>query len=161
MVLHVFESDTDRRPLGIIKRILDALKGESVAEEVYPVFAEAFKILIKCHSTSENLRALALFVTYSLHDSNISRQKTLRVKGSMARLRNESPSPANSPRGTPPRNHSPSHVSVGSQLPTKELGIRMVELYSDLLCEKNNAGDVQKFAKTVTNKVSITVLARK
>jgi hypothetical protein len=43
-------------------------------------------------------------------------------------------------------------------LTKRQLGNKVLEMYSDLLCDKENNANIQKFARTVTNKVcSITI----
>jgi beige protein homolog 1 len=47
---------------------------------------------------------------------------------------------------------------VSTTLTKRQLGNKVLEMYSDLLCDKENNANIQKFARTVTNKVcSITI----
>ena len=48
---------------GIIKRLLDALKAETISESTLPHFLSSFESLIKCNYNAEVHRSLALFVT--------------------------------------------------------------------------------------------------
>jgi hypothetical protein len=42
---------------------------------------------------------------------------------------------------------------ISTVLPKRQLGNRVLGMYSDLLCEKGSTANIKKFARTVTNKV--------
>jgi hypothetical protein len=44
---------------------------------------------------------------------------------------------------------------VSTSLSKKELGNKILEMYANLLCENSSASNLKKFARTVTNKVSL------
>lgn len=46
-------------------------------------------------------------------------------------------------------------------LTKKEVGVKILELYTRLLCDKSSLGDIRKFARTVTNKVTYEVGPKK
>jgi beige protein homolog 1 len=139
-----------------VKRLLDALKGESFSADVFPDFLEAFSAVFKCSISPETLRSLALFVTFALQDSRafpnrlskgtlISRQapKDLNGQGTVYTGRERSssrPSPFNAP------------ISPSSEVSRFEIGVQMLEVFTEVLCEPGT-DIVYKFATTVTNKV--------
>ncbi|KAK3935610.1 beige protein 1 [Diplogelasinospora grovesii] len=136
--------------MRIIKRLLDALKAETISEDILPHFMASFESLVKCNFNAEVHRSLALFITYAFHIP----------PGSLPRT--PKPAPVTSRSGTPGPGvlRRPTiELSPGSTsntprlLAKKQLGIRILEMYTRLLCEKNNLGEIRKFAKTVTNKV--------
>jgi beige protein homolog 1 len=143
--------------LGIVKRLLDALKGESFSADVFPDFLEAFSAVFRCSISPETLRSLALFVTFALQDSRafphrsskvtlISRQaqKDLNGQGAVYTGRERSssrPSPFNAP------------ISPSAEVSRFEIGVQMLEVFTEVLCEPGT-DIVYKFATTVTNKVS-------
>jgi hypothetical protein len=49
--------------------------------------------------------------------------------------------------------NSPSAATGIKMLSKKQLGVKILEMYTRLLCEPTNVVDIRKFAKTVTNKV--------
>lgn len=137
----------------------DALKGESFTPQTFPLFIEAFKALLHINFNGENARSLSLFVTYALHDSRASYAKrTLRPKTSALRLRRGTP-----PNLTPtitPRSISPSSVTPGSSpLSLPDLGIAILSLLSEFLCDPNNPHEIVRFAKNVTGKWLLYLLA--
>jgi hypothetical protein len=145
---------------GVVKRLTDALKGESFAPETFKLFLDAFKALLQINFNGENARSLSLFVTYSLHDSRASyvKQRSLRPKGSILRLRRGTP-PTLTPGGTP-RSSSPAQsVSDAAGLPLADLGIAILRLLTELLCDPQNPNEVIRFAKNVTGKWLLYLLA--
>jgi hypothetical protein len=102
---------------------------------------------------------LSLFVTYSLHDSRASYAKrTLRPRASVLRLRKGTPptfTPGSSPRSASPAQSGPDT----SSLSLAELGIAVLRLLTDLLCDPENPQEVVRFAKNVTGKWLLYLLA--
>jgi hypothetical protein len=139
--------------------LTDALKGESFTSETFKLFLAAFKALLQINFNGENARSLSLFVTFSLHDGRASYAKrTLRPKASAIRLRKGTP-PTLTP-GSTPRSHSPAHIGAhSSTLTLEKLGIAILELLSDLLCDPQNPQEVVRFAKNVTGKWLLYLLA--
>ncbi|PHH90184.1 hypothetical protein CDD83_4315 [Cordyceps sp. RAO-2017] len=94
--------------MRIVKRLLDAMKGEGVSEDVSGHFMDAFGALVKSNLSQEVMRAMSLFITL---------------------------------------------------LSKKQLGIRVLTMYCGILCEKGNFNNIKKFARTVTNKWLLYLLA--
>ena len=136
---------------GIIKRLLDALKAETISDEVLPHFIASFESLVKCNYTAEVHRSLALFITYALHSVPSSHSRT--PKPGSATPRSVTPVPSLLRK---PTLEISSPLGGASKLLTKkQLGVKILEMYTKLLCEKENLADIRRFAKTVTNKVTI------
>jgi beige protein homolog 1 len=141
-----------KQNLGIVKRFLDALKAETFSPDIFPGFVEAFNVLVLGCLNAEVHRALALFVTYSFHKPSTSASRTPKVKyGTVSNPRQSSSAPKRLPINTLfNTNVDPlSHV-----LSKRELGRGILQMYTDLLCEKGSTINLKRFAKTVTNKVS-------
>ncbi|KAL2017373.1 hypothetical protein VTK56DRAFT_2253 [Thermocarpiscus australiensis] len=141
--------------MRIVKRLLDALKGETVSEEVMPHFMVSFESLVKCNYNAEVHRSIALFITYAFHTPG-SLPRT--PKPASASTRSGAPSLGVSRRPTVDASSS-SATTVSKMLTKKQLGIRILEMYTRLLCEKSNLANIRKFAKTVTNKWLLYLLA--
>jgi hypothetical protein len=143
----------------VVKRLTDALKGENFAPETFKLFLEAFKALLQINFNGENARSLSLFVTYSLHDSRASYAKrTLRPKGSILRMR-RGVTPTLTP-GSTPRSSSPAQSTPeAAGLPLADLGIAVLRLLAELLCDPQNPQEVIRFAKNVTGKWLLYLLA--
>ncbi|KAF2183457.1 beach-domain-containing protein [Zopfia rhizophila CBS 207.26] len=144
--------------IRVVKRLTDALKGESFSPQVFPYFLEAFKVLVQINFTGENARFLALFVTYALHDSRSFAKRTLRPKASALRLRKGTP-PALTPGSTPRSASRSQDLSVTPILSLADLGVAILGMLAELLCDNGNLSDIQRFAKNVTNKWLLYLLA--
>ncbi|KAK4124883.1 beach-domain-containing protein [Parathielavia appendiculata] len=142
--------------MRIIKRLLDALKAETISEEIMPHFMVSFESLVKCNYNAEVHRSIALFITYAFHTPPSSLPRT--PKPAAASSRSPTPGLGLLRRSTAEASFSPS--TVGSKMLTKkQLGINILDMYTRLLCDKANLADIRKFAKTVTNKWLLYLLA--
>ncbi|KAF2398110.1 beach-domain-containing protein [Trichodelitschia bisporula] len=133
-----------------VKRLLDALKGELFSIDVFPDFMEAFISLLKCNISGDNLRSLALFVTYALHDSRAfpgrsrSHKSNVRSASVASKPKSEASTPYSASPGTDGK--------AAADMPKYEVGVKILEMYTDIICDPSNAEPMNKFAKTVTNK---------
>lgn len=125
--------------MRIVKKWLEALKGQPISTEILPAFMSAFKTLLLLNLSTELLRALALFITYALHKDTTAKgiRGKLSIKGS-PRPRGDSASS---------RVETPSTI-----LSRQQVGIEMLKLYTQVLSQKEDIQVVKKFARTVTNK---------
>ncbi|KAK7734740.1 Beige protein-like 1 [Cytospora paraplurivora] len=137
---------------GIVKRLLDALKAETMSEDVMPHFLVAFESLIKCNFNAEAHRTIALFITYTFHSSTANSQPRTPRALSNATTTN---SRIGLRRSTVDSSHS---VNLRA-MTKKQVGAKILELYTRLLCQKGNYTDIHKFARTVTNKWLLYLLA--
>ncbi|KAF4122915.1 WD repeat and FYVE domain-containing protein 3 [Geosmithia morbida] len=141
--------------MRIVKRLLDAVKGEAIAEETMPHFLGAFDVLVKSNLSQEVMRSLALFITHAFHSPPTSLSRTPKPSSSSSR-----PSTATTLRGANTdlvlASNGPSNFKY---LPKKTLGTKILVMYSDILCEKGNLSHIKKFARTVTNKWLLYLLA--
>ncbi|KAH6864948.1 hypothetical protein BKA58DRAFT_321630 [Alternaria rosae] len=145
--------------IRVVKRLTDALKGENFTPSTFKLFLAAFKALLIINFNGENARSLSLFVTYALHDSRASYAKrALRPKASIARLRKGTP-PTLTPDSTP-RSNSPAQSGASSPpLSLPDLGIAILTLLAELLCDPQNPHETVRFAKNVTGKWLLYLLA--
>lgn len=141
-----------KRNLGIIKRLLDAMKGEPVTREVLPHLMGAVEVLVKANTSPEVMRSLSLFITFAFH---LPATGTSRTPKSVATpSRSSTPAPQRGPGLDTARAVSPGPPGSARTLTKKQLGIKVLTMYSDLLCAKGDLETIKKFARTVTNKVS-------
>ncbi|ROT40949.1 WD repeat and FYVE domain-containing protein [Sodiomyces alkalinus F11] len=134
--------------MRIVKRLLDAMKAETISEDVLPHFMDALEQLVKCNYTAEVHRALALFITYTFHSPASSLPRTPKPVSSSTRS-----STPGFIRRAPLDSSSSSTPATSKFLTKKQLGTKILGMYSGLLCEKGNLANIKKFARTVTNKV--------
>ncbi|KAG9244028.1 hypothetical protein BJ878DRAFT_542687 [Calycina marina] len=141
--------------MRIVKRFLDALKAEIFPKDTFPDFMEAFTSLVRCNMSAETFRSLALFITYAYHRPTTPTSRPAQ-KGHAATL----PSRQRPLSGGPVRptvltlfDSNGKEVIVNPLMLTKrQLGNRVLAMYTDFLCEKNSTLHIKKFARTVTNK---------
>ncbi|KAI1295727.1 beige/BEACH domain-containing protein [Xylaria venustula] len=132
--------------MRVVKRLLDALKADPLPEGVLPFFLDAIEQLVRSSYNTEVHRAVALFITYAFHSPARSLPRTpkstsyLEQSSGTVKLRRPT---INSNRIT---------EGPGRTLTKKETGVHILNIYSQLLCEKGNLAIIRKFAKTVTNK---------
>ena len=136
-----------------MKRFLDALKAENFSRDVLPYFMEALTSLVKCNMTAEVFRSLALFITYAYHKPTSSASRTPKHQSGV--LPSRSGIISIGPRRPTISTFMDGKETVSPTSTKRQLGNRVLEMYSDLLCEKGNTSNIRKFAKTVTNKVWI------
>ncbi|KAM0187699.1 hypothetical protein ACHAPI_011019 [Fusarium lateritium] len=141
--------------MRIVKRLLDAMKGEVVSEDTISHFMGAFEVLVSSNFSQEVMRSLSLFITYAFHSQPISRPRTPRALSIVSRTG----TPVPRRRGTPTDPTAAAAASGLKFLTKKQLGVKVLSMYSRILCEKGNTTHIKKFARTVTNKWLLYLLA--
>lgn len=136
-----------------MKRLLDALKAETFSHDVFPSFMEALESLIKCNMSAEVFRSLALFITYAYHQPTASNSASRTPKGQVSTGSIRSATISNGPKRPALTTLFDGRESPSSTLSKRQLGNKVLEMYTGLLCEKGNTASIKKFARTVTNKV--------
>lgn len=125
------------------------MKGEAVSEDVVTHFMLAFEILVKSNLSQEVMRSLSLFITYAFHTPPASNPRTPKASASISRP--TTPGALKKSFVDPLRVATP---PAGTKFLTRrQLGTRVLAMYSRILCEKGNMNHIKKFARTVTNKV--------
>ncbi|CAK7567360.1 MAG: Beige protein-like 1 [Sporothrix epigloea] len=153
--------------MRIIKRLLDAMKVESISEEVLPFFLKSFASLVRCNYNAEVHKALALYITYALYNPPAtSPSQGLEPLKAIGRPSSCSVSsmPCQKTGGTlsgTAGSVSSSLAGAGraKALTKKQLGVRILRLYEQLLCEKSAVANISKFAQTVTDKWLLFILS--
>jgi len=135
--------------MRVLKRLVEALKSEPVARTTMPLYMKAFKVLLPQAMSAETLRALALFITFSVNKRHVPllSRKTGRRDG---RPRQSSTASSQSGKEKEEPSATLSHF---------EIGVEVLRLYSELLCRRGDDGMIKKFAKTVTNKWLLYLLS--
>ncbi|RWA05054.1 hypothetical protein EKO27_g10050 [Xylaria grammica] len=131
--------------MRVVKRLLDALKADPLPESVLPFFLDAIEQLVRSSYNTEVHRAIALFITYALHSPARSLPRTPKTTSYLDQS-------TGSVQLRRPTINSSRPAEGGRTLTKKETGVRILNIYSQLLCEKGNIAIIRKFAKTVTNK---------
>lgn len=135
-----------------MKRFLDALKAETFTEDVFPAFMEALASLVKCNMTAEVFRSLALFITYAYHQPTSTASRTPN-KGQLGSVPTRAGTISNGPKRPTVNTLLDGKEIPSSTLTKRQLGNKVLEMYTEFLCEKGSTSNIKKFARTVTNKV--------
>ena len=137
-------------PLGIVKKWLDALKGEIFTSNTFDHFMRAFKSMLTSNVSAESLRALSLYITYAVHKPKQRVSQSVRRSRSVKQQTDGSSRRATIVTASP----SPSRNQGGeTPLTRPQIAIKVMVMYTDLLCERDDVTNIKKFARIVTNKV--------
>lgn len=136
--------------LGIVKKWLDTLKGGSFSAGTFGLFLGAFMSIISTTLSAESLRTLALYITYAIYKPQGKSSQTTRS----ARIpKYQAPGSSHNPMPLITSGDLMKQPSPLQELSREQIALRILDLYSDLLCRANDTGNIKKFARTVTNKV--------
>ncbi|KAI0509185.1 beige/BEACH domain-containing protein [Xylaria bambusicola] len=132
--------------MRVVKRLLDALKADPLPESILPFFLDGIEQLVRSSYNTEVHRAIALFITYALHSPARSLPRTPKTASHL----DQSTGSMKPRRST--INNNRAAEGAARVLTKREIGVRLLNMYTQLLCEKGNHAIIRKFAKTVTNK---------
>lgn len=136
---------------GIIKKWLDTLKGDNFSTDTFDHFIGAFMSILTTTLSAESLRALALYITYAIYRPQSKTSLAVRpARNANLQVLSLSHEPTILCTSSIPIKEQTDSSHKLSQL---QLALKILDLYSDLLCRANDTGNIKKFARTVTNKV--------
>lgn len=138
-----------------MKKWLENLKTETFTEENFGYFLHAFRIILGRNVSADAMRSLSLYITYAIHKPSIgdlqaARSKSLKLKTSLS-VRRKTHS------GLSP-NPKVESSAQSAELTHLQVALKLLEAYVDILCQDGDTANIQKFARTVTNKVRILQL---
>lgn len=96
------------------------------------------------------MRSLALYITYAIHKQKPT--PFTPVRGKSIKLNTDFPvrrKTLGSPSSQPPVQRD----DADPKLTQLQVALKVLEMYADLLCFKDDSSNIKKFARTVTNKV--------
>ncbi|KAL8669327.1 MAG: hypothetical protein Q9168_006073 [Polycauliona sp. 1 TL-2023] len=132
----------------IVKKWLDALKTDSFRTDSFGFFLAAFKFLLSMNMSADQLRSLAMYITYAVeqghHDEPYMQKNT--QNGVMGN------SPIQASYSMLDKDRSTKVKSKDVKLSTRQMAVCMLELYATLLCTPGDTAHITRFTKTVTNK---------
>lgn len=125
----------------MVKRLIEALKAEIFTTTTLKLFVAAFKSLVGACMTAEVLRSVSLFITFSIHSAKQRvNNKTNKNKNTRLDIRSRRP-------GNLYSDHVPGYVSK------EQIGVEILRVFTEVFCNSEDTASIQKFARTVTNKV--------
>ena len=143
-------------PVGITKKFLEALRTDRLTKDSLNERLKAFEVALDCGRSADILRSVALFITYVLKDAQPFQMRSGRSSSVNSREQSRSGTPLSS-TGFPPNNRTSKRISTFGlgQVSGKETAFGLLEVLSNVLCNPAATHDINRFAKTVTNKASI------
>ena len=103
--------------------------------------------MLAINMTADYLRSVAMYITFALEHGHHDEQR------SQARLAHtvcEERDSAQTQKAEPTEESS---AVEDDELSTDRMGMRLLELYADLICVKDDTTSIAKISKAVTNKV--------
>lgn len=138
-----------------MKKWLEALKAETFTVGSFRHFMDAFRSLLTNNLSAESLRTIALYITYG------TRKLQPNLSDSSRHARNEEQQVKTSNRRITitdvPLSPGGPKITQNSALPRLQAAFEILNLYCDILCKTGDITNIKKFARTVTNKVNISV----
>ena len=147
---HLFNSRRMAR-MRITKKWLNALKSDTFSSETLGYFLTAFRSLLNNALTADAHRSIAQYITYAVHHI---KDRTNQLQHSKSIAKASTPFGSILRRSTAPIEADPfnhSHSSLDQVLSRRDIGIRVLEMYAELLCQRDTT-NIKRFAKIVTNK---------
>ncbi|KAL8791573.1 MAG: hypothetical protein Q9195_005837 [Heterodermia aff. obscurata] len=144
--------------MRITKKWLEALKMDRFTADTFDYFLDAFKIILTPQPSAECLRSLAMFITYARHTPRKQESSPLRPTKSTVLL-GESTKRKQTLSTTSSLNPSISGTNEKSELDRGQIALRVMELYTSLLCDNNDTVTLRKFGRIVTNRWLLFLLA--
>ncbi|KAL8836046.1 MAG: hypothetical protein Q9170_003059 [Blastenia crenularia] len=135
----------------IIKRWLEAVKTDSFRIATFEHFLTAFRSVFAMNMTGDNLRSLAMFITYGFEKA----ENEDHDRRGQTSLGSTTKNPIQATNADLFTNQPPNEDHLDVELPTHQIATRMLELYADIICQPGEISHMKKFAKTVTNKVHL------
>ncbi|OQN95747.1 hypothetical protein B0A48_17937 [Cryoendolithus antarcticus] len=136
--------------MRVIKKLVEALKSESIASENVAPFMTALKALLDGSTVAHHsYKDLAMLVVHGLQDERSQQLRPLHSMASIMKVRQRAVSWARRSGSTPttPGGASPSRAQPGVN--RAELAISMLQLLVELLCDEKNVTAVRRFVKAV------------
>ncbi|KAI4252235.1 MAG: hypothetical protein LQ352_004401 [Teloschistes flavicans] len=134
--------------MRIVKKWLDALKADTFRFTSFDRFLAAFRSMLAMNMSADHLRSLAMYVTYALEKMRVD-QESSSDQGS---------SSSEHPEAFHVQNDGSNNGRVLDQnipiphLSTRQVAIRVLQSYVDLICMKGDTTNLAKFSRAVTNK---------
>ncbi|KAL8765609.1 MAG: hypothetical protein Q9209_007391 [Squamulea sp. 1 TL-2023] len=140
--------------MRIIKKWLDALKTDTFKKVSFGFFLNAFKSLLAMNMAADQLRSLAMYITYAVEQG----QKEAPCSQDKIHSLVVSTSPAQSLTTQVENSDATNSDHTDLEVSTSHRAVRLLELYADLLCMPGDNAHIAKFTKIVTNKVCLVLV---
>ncbi|CAG8737438.1 10701_t:CDS:2, partial [Acaulospora morrowiae] len=135
--------------MHVVKKMLVALKTNVYPKGLLTEFVATLKIVVKYNFTTEVIRSIATFLVSTLNKPSLNRRVTRKdspFKNSVdMNFTNEDSGKSTQSIITDVR-------SLSVETMAKQVGVMVMEMLTEIVCDKLNPFYVNKFATTITNK---------
>ncbi|KAG9303640.1 hypothetical protein G9A89_018537 [Geosiphon pyriformis] len=134
--------------MHVVKKMLVALKTNAYSKDLLDEFVATLKIVVKYNFTTEVIRAIATFLVSTLNKPSANRRP----------LRRDSSVKRSEPVSTLQINTNAFKMIIAdvrtlpSDTPSRQVGVMLMEMLTDIVCDKLNPFYINKFSTTITNK---------
>ena len=142
--------------MRVARRIIDALKSEEFCPEIVPIVMTSLKGLLDQNGATPMYKELAMFVTWALQDEHAMAVKPSRSMVSIVGLRRRSSAWAKSGRSNTMSSGTCASRSVVSK---SELGMHVLQLLHDVLCDDMSNAAMKRFNRVVPTRWLLHLLA--
>ena len=138
---------------GVVKNWIDALNYQYFNQTTFSYFLSTFRTLVMKNFTAEIMRSLALYITYAVYEPERLLLEASKRRGTSSRA--TTPTRRKTVSVSTPGDASPNCMSDGNSIRLDRIQVAMgvFEAYTEMLCQKNDKAIIDRFARTVTNKV--------
>ncbi|KAK0781207.1 Beige protein-like 1 [Friedmanniomyces endolithicus] len=146
--------------MRVVRKLIEALKSESISEEAVEPLMRALKVLVDNGSAGVLYKDLAMFVAWGLQDERAMALKPMRNLASIAHLTQRVASwarHAKSSRPSTPGGYTAPTPSAG--LSHAELAIHVLQLLTEIVCDGRSSSAIRRFNKAVPNRWLLHLLA--
>ncbi|KAL8692951.1 MAG: hypothetical protein Q9218_002128 [Villophora microphyllina] len=144
---HVFNAKRLSK-MRVVKKWLDALKAETFNLTSFDHFLPAFRSMLAIQMSADHLRSLAMYITYALEKIRDEQESSSeQVSTSTEHQRTLGVQSIESDIDPVARQHC-----LDPQLSTRQVAIRVLQSYADLICSTGDTTNAAKFSRAVTNK---------
>ena len=120
--------------------------------QTFEYFLDAFKSFLTSTLSADAMRSLSLYITYAIYKPRHS--ALLPSRGKSIKLNTDLPVRRKTLGRTSP-NSAIRKDEAAPRLSQLQIALNILEIYTNLLCQKADTTNIKRFAKTVTNKVSL------
>ncbi|TKA62829.1 hypothetical protein B0A55_11399 [Friedmanniomyces simplex] len=143
-----------------VRKLIEAMKNESISEEAVEPLMKALKALLDNGSAGALYKDLAMFVAWGLQDERAMALKPMRNLASIVHLRQRAASWARHAKGSRPSTPGGFQSPVPpTGLSRAELAIHVLQLLTDIVCDGRSSSACRRFSKAVPNRWLLHLLA--
>ena len=145
--------------VGVMKKIVQSLKNESVEREAHSSLLQALGQLLKVMPSSEVYRSISLYITFAVSSASEDVHRNLSSKRTQTARQTQIPHPDQNSEPLTTSRAARAQPDTDNRPSQYDLGIGVLHMLVELLSEDQSGGLLRKFARTVTSKWVLYLLS--